>query len=126
MGAVNLKLSRRQVLGVAAGGAVGAVGFRYLTLQLPGASPQVASAAGTAGAWASPLGTSAGLAAHLLRRATFGFTAGELDAAASMSYPDLVDMVVNQEPRPLPQVTDPTDHAAVVRVWYYHMATTSS
>jgi uncharacterized protein (DUF1800 family) len=126
MSAANLKLSRRQVLGVAAGGVVGAVGFRYLTLQLPGASKNVASAAGAAGAWASPLETSAGLAAHFLRRATFGFTATDLDAAASMSYPDLVDMVVNQTPEPLPQVADPTDHAAVVRAWYEHMATTSS
>jgi uncharacterized protein (DUF1800 family) len=124
MSATNIKLSRRQVLGVAAGGAVGAVGFRYLTLQLPGGSQRVASAAGAAGAWASPLGTSTGLAAHLLRRATFGYTPAELDAASSMSYPDLVDMVVNQQPQPLPAVADPTDHAAVVRAWYEHMATT--
>ena len=41
-----------------------------------------------------------------------------------MSYPDLVDMVVNQQPQPLPAVADPTDHAAVVRAWYEHMATT--
>jgi uncharacterized protein (DUF1800 family) len=126
MSAAKLKLSRRQVLGVAAGGVAGAVGFRYLTLQLPGGLQNVASAAGTAGAWSSPLGTSAGLAAHFLRRATFGFTADELDAAASMSYPDLVDTVVNQQPQALPQVTDPTDHTAVVRAWYEHMATTSA
>jgi uncharacterized protein (DUF1800 family) len=126
MGSANLKLSRRQVLGIAAGGVVGAVGFRYLTLQLPGDSGEVASAAGIAGAWASPLETSAGLAAHLLRRASFGYTASELDAAASMSYSDLVDMVVNQEPQPLPQVADPTDYQAVVRAWYEHMATTSA
>jgi uncharacterized protein (DUF1800 family) len=124
MSAANLKLSRRQVLGVAAGGVVGAVGFRYLTLQLPGTTKNVASAAGAAGVWASPLDSSAGLAAHLLRRATFGYTQADLDAAASKSYPDLVDMVVNQEPQPLPQVADPTDHVAVVRAWYEHMATT--
>lgn len=124
MGSANLKLSRRQVLGVAAGGVVGAVGFRYLTLQLPGAGRQVASAAGAGGAWASPLSTPAGLAAHLLRRATFGYTAAELDSAASMSYPDLVDMVVNQQAQPLPQVADATNYQAVVRAWYEHMATT--
>ncbi len=123
MGSANLKLSRRQVLGVAAGGVVGAVGFRYLTLQLPGAGQQVASAAGAGGAWASPLRTSAGLAAHLLRRATFGYTAAELDSAASMSYPDLVDMVLNQQAQSLPQVADPTNYQAVVRAWYEHMAT---
>ena len=124
MGSANLKLSRRQVLGIAAGGVVGAVGFRYLTLQLPGGSQAAASAAGAAGAWASPLTTSAGLAAHLLRRATFGCTAAELDAAASMSYPDLVDMVVSQEVEPLPPVAEATNYQAVVRAWYEHMATT--
>ncbi len=126
MGSPTVKLSRRQVLGIAAGGVVGAVGFRYLTLQLPGASTAVASAAGAAGAWASPLGTKAGLAAHLLRRAGFGYTDAELDAAASMSYPDLVEMVLNQEPQPLPTVSDPTNYELVVRAWYEHMATTSA
>jgi uncharacterized protein (DUF1800 family) len=124
MGSANLKLSRRQVLGVAAGGVVGAVGFRYLTLQLPGAGQRVASAAGAGGAWASPLGTSAGRAAHLLRRATFGYTAAELDSAASMPYPDLVDMVVNQQAQSLPRVMDATNYQAVVRAWYEHMAAT--
>jgi uncharacterized protein (DUF1800 family) len=124
MGSANLKLNRRQVLGIAAGGMVGAVGFRYLTLQLPGGSQTPASAAGTEGAWASPLTTSAGLAAQLLRRATFGYTTAELDAAASMPYPDLVDRVVSQEAEPLPPVAEPTNHEAVVRAWYEHMATT--
>ena len=124
MGSVSLRLSRRQVLGIAAGGVVGAVGFRYLTLQLPGGSQQVASAAGSAGAWTSPLSNATGLAAHLLRRATFGYTADQLEAAASMSYPDLVDMVLNQAVAPLPEVADPTDYQAVVRAWYEHMATT--
>jgi uncharacterized protein (DUF1800 family) len=124
MGSANLKLSRRQVLGIAAGGVVGAVGFRYLTLQLPGGSQAASSAAGAAGAWASPLTTSAGLAAHLLRRATFGYTAAELDAAASMSYPDLVDGLVSQGAEPLPPVAEATNHEAVVRAWYEHMATT--
>jgi uncharacterized protein (DUF1800 family) len=124
MGSANRTVSRRQVLGIAAGGVVGAVGFRYLTLQLPGASQEGASAAGPAGAWTSPLGTSAGLAAHFLRRATFGYTTAELDSAASMSYPDLVDMVVSQEAQPLPQVADATRYQAVVKAWYEHMAAT--
>jgi len=124
MGSANVKLSRRQVLGIAAGGVVGAAGFRYLTLQLPGGSQQVASAGGPAGAWASPLTGASGLAAHLLRRATLGYTAAELDSAASMSYPDLVDMVINQPALPLPEVANPTSYQAVVRAWYQHMATT--
>ena len=124
MGSANIKLSRRQVLGIAAGGVVGAAGFRYLTLQLPGGAQQVASAAGPAGAWASPLTGARGRAAHLLRRATFGYTAAELAQAASMSYPDLVEMVINQSAQPLPAVANPTSYQEVVRAWYQHMATT--
>ena len=124
MGSPNVKLSRRQVLGVAAGGVAGAVGFRYLTLQLPGGSRPVASASGPAGAWATPLTGPSGLASHLLRRATFGCTAAELAEAASMKYPDLVDMVINQTAQPLPAVASPTSYQAVVRAWYQHMATT--
>ncbi|MHB8490397.1 MAG: DUF1800 domain-containing protein [Candidatus Dormibacteria bacterium] len=124
MCSAHVKLSRRQVLGIAASGVVGAVGFRYLTLRLPGASQDLTSVAGAGGAWAGPLGTSAGRAAHLLRRATLGYTAAELDAAASMSYPDLVDMLVNQQAQPLPQVADATNYETVVRAWYGHMATT--
>jgi uncharacterized protein (DUF1800 family) len=124
MGGPNVQLSRRQVLGIAAGGAVGAVGFRYLSLQRAGSSRQVPPAAGASGAWVSPLETPTGLAAHLLRRATFGHTAAELDAAASMPYPELVDMVVHQQAQPLPQVAGAANHEAVVRAWYAHMAST--
>jgi len=124
MGSANLQLSRRQVLGIGAGGVIGAVGFRYLAMQLPAASRETASASGVDGAWTSPLGSPAGLAAHLLRRATFGYTAAELDSAASMRYADLVDMVVNQAAQPLPRVGDATNHEAVVQAWYDHMATT--
>lgn len=124
MGSVNLKLSRRQVLGIAAGGVVGAVGFRALMLQPPAGSRQFASAAGRWGAWASPLETSSGLAAHLLRRAGFGYTPGALDAAASMPYPEFVDQVLNQAPQPLPMVAAPTKYQEVVRAWYSHMAAT--
>ncbi|HUZ68807.1 MAG TPA: DUF1800 domain-containing protein [Candidatus Saccharimonadales bacterium] len=126
MGNVTMQLSRRQVLGIAAGGVAGAVGFRYLTQQLPDVSRNVASAAGPDRAWPSPLGMQAGLAGHLLRRAGFGYTGAELDAAASMSYPDLVDMLLNQQPQPLPGMSDPTNHQQVVRAWYEHMATTTA
>jgi uncharacterized protein (DUF1800 family) len=124
MGSRKVQPTRRQVLGIAAGGAVGAVGFRCLTLQSARAPLRVAPVSGASSGWVSPLKTPSGLAAHLLRRATFGHTAAELDAAASMSYPDLVEMVLHQQAQPLPHVADPTDHASVVRAWYAHMAST--
>jgi uncharacterized protein (DUF1800 family) len=125
MSTATLRLSRRRVLVMAAGGAAAAGGIRYLTMQIPGATA-VASSAGSAGAWASPLGNPQALAAHLLRRAGFGYTDTELESAASLSYGDLVDRVVGQAPDPLPTVADPTSYQQVVRAWYAHMATTAA
>jgi uncharacterized protein (DUF1800 family) len=120
----TLRLSRRKVLAVAAGGAASAAGVRFLTLLLPGRQGPASAAASAAGlAWASPLDSRRALAAHLLRRAGFGYSDGELDAAASMSYADLLDKLLNQSPEQLPSTSDATSYQLVVRAWYSHMAT---
>ncbi|TMC48698.1 MAG: DUF1800 domain-containing protein [Chloroflexi bacterium] len=127
MSTASLRLSRRQALGLAVGGAAGAAGLRLASLHLSGSPSASVSAAGAAGAWASPLGTSRGLAAHLLRRAGFGYTDAELDAAASMSYPELVDRMVSQAPQaPAQPPRMRTDYRAVSSWWYTHMATTTA
>ena len=127
-----LRLSRRQALALAAGGAAGAAGLRLATLRLgvtPGSSVSAsASAGGPGGAWASPLGNSRALAAHLLRRAGFGYDEATLDAAARLSYADLVEQVVSQKPdspKPLP-VAQQANYRAVSQWWYAHMATTAA
>ena len=117
-----LRLTRRQALGTAAGTAVGLTGVGVGLGHLRGSSVTPVSASG----WASPLGTQRGLAAHLLRRAGFGYSVAELDAAASVSYRDLVDKVVAEQAQPLPVPADVTNHTQVVRAWYSHMATTSA
>jgi uncharacterized protein (DUF1800 family) len=127
MSATSLRLSRRQALGLAAGGAVGAAGLRLVTLHLGGSSAStVASAAGSAGAWSSPLGDSRALAAHLLRRAGFGYSDAELDSAASLAYDDLVAKLVNQQPDVPAPPTDTVTYTAVSQWWYQHMATTQA
>lgn len=128
-----LKLSRRQALGLAAGGALGAAGLRLATLHLGGTAGSSAlaqaSAAGPAGAWASPLGNSRALAAHLLRRAGFGYSEAELDAAAQLSYNDLVDKLVSAKPEQPPALAgaaQQSNYRAVSQWWYAHMATTTA
>jgi uncharacterized protein (DUF1800 family) len=128
MSAATLRLSRRQVLGMAAAGASAAAGVRLLTL-LGGDPPAAptASAAGPYGSWVSPLDQPRALAAHLLRRAGFGYTESELEAAAAMSYPDLVDQVLSQPPEQLPvPAQEPTSYVAVTTAWYRQMATTQA
>jgi uncharacterized protein (DUF1800 family) len=125
-------LSRRQALGLAVGGVAGAAGISAGVLRLtatttakPGVGP---SLAGPSGAWPSPLGDSRALAAHLLRRAGFGYDQAELDAAAKLSYDDLVDKLVSQQPESPPAlpVAEQVNHRAVSRWWYAHMATTTA
>jgi uncharacterized protein (DUF1800 family) len=118
----HIRLSRRQALGVAAGGALGAVAL-HLGLDEISSTP---AAAIKSGGWPSPLSTPRGLAAHLLRRAGFGYTEADLDAATAMSYDDLVDKLVNQQAEPLPAPADVTNHTMLASAWYTHMATSAA
>ncbi len=122
------RLSRRQVLRAGAVGAAGVAGAGAGIFLLPRhtTATNPVSAAGPDGAWASALGTPRGLAAHLLRRAGFGYTDAELDAAASMKYTDLVEQVTSQQPEDLPAIANPADYRQVIVAWQRHMATTAA
>jgi uncharacterized protein (DUF1800 family) len=127
MSAATRHLSRRQALGLAAGSVAGAAGVGLVGAKLPGLFT-VAPAAGSAanGDWGNQLGSARVLAAHLLRRAGFGYTGPQLDQAATLSYGDLVDQVVGQTPEALPSVTNPSSYQQVVAAWYGHMAVTAA
>ena len=114
------RVSRRQVLALAAAGAGGAAAFRVFGLHL--GEPSLISRPGPNGAWDSPLGQPRALAAHLLRRAGFGYSSADLDKAASMSYTDLVDSIVNQQPAPLPIPANVGDYRSVAQAWLQRMA----
>ncbi|MBV9525053.1 MAG: DUF1800 family protein [Candidatus Dormibacteraeota bacterium] len=119
------RLSRRSVLALGAGGVATAAGAGLLVAHLPDLLRPAPAAAQPTSGWASPLGTARGLAAHLLRRAGFGYTAAELDAAAALPYAQLVEHVLAQQPEPLPAVATPGPQR-VVSAWYAHMATTTA
>lgn len=128
---VNLTVprpSRRQVLAAGAVGAAGVAGASAGIFLLPRhtSTTNPLSAAGPDGAWASTLGTARGLAAHLLRRAGFGYSDAELDAAASMKYADLVEKVTSQKPEALPAIANAADYRQVILAWQRHMATTAA
>jgi len=131
---LRVRLTRRQALGLAAGGAAGAAGLRLVTLHPWGGGSSAgtaasASAGGANGAWASPLGSGPRpLAAHLLRRAGLGYSPQELDAAAKLSYSDLVDKLVStkaEQPAALP-AEQRFQYQMVSRWWLQHMATTAA
>jgi uncharacterized protein (DUF1800 family) len=123
MNPTQIRLSRRQALGVAAGGAAGAVALTLALNEI--GSPSKATVV-SAGGWPSPLGGQRAMAAHLLRRAGFGYTEADLETAASMSYDDLVDKLVSQQPQSLPAPADVTNHNLITADWYSHMATTTA
>ncbi len=92
-------VSRRTVLGAALAGGAGVAAIRLwgqnaLERVIPGARP----AAGGRGDWVSPLGGEAALVAHLLRRATFGATPAELEAAVSAGFQKTVDRLIESPP----------------------------
>lgn len=123
MNLTKVRLSRRQALGVAAGGAAGAVALHFGLDELGSSN---LAALNTASGWSSPLGDRRGMAAHLLRRAGFGYSQTDLDEAASLSYDDLVDKMVSQRADPLAAPADVTNHSSIVEAWYTHMATTQA
>ncbi|MBV8085957.1 MAG: DUF1800 domain-containing protein [Chloroflexi bacterium] len=119
-----LRLTRRQALGAGAVAVAAAAGLPLVGYEvLSHAGQSQASQSGSG--WPSPLGTARGQAAHLLRRAGFGYTSDQLESAAAMSYPDLVESVVSQSPEPLQPAAAATS-AEVVAGWYQHMATTGA
>ncbi len=124
MNPLHLRLSRRQALGVAADGALGVAAVGFGLDELIGSSPRLAAV--SAGGWPSPLNDPRARAAHLLRRAGFGYTQSDLDSAAALSYDDLVDRLVSQRPDSLATPADVTNHNAFTAAWYTHMATTTS
>ncbi len=118
----GIRLSRRQAIGTAAGTALGAAALVYGLEEIASST----AAAVSAGGWPSPLGDKRAMAAHLLRRAGFGYSAAELDAAAAISYDDLVDHIVGQQPVALAAPADVTNHTVLASAWYTHMATTTA
>ena len=127
MSAATRRLSRRQALGLAAGSVAGAAGVGLLATKVPGLfTPAPVADGASNGDWGAQLTSPRVLAAHLLRRAGFGYTGPQLDRAASMSYGDLVDQLVNQRPEALPAITNPSNYQQVVAAWYAHMATTAA
>lgn len=118
----DIRLSRRQAIGAAAGTALGAVALAYGFTEISSGPAATVSAGG----WPSPLSDKRAMAAHLLRRAGFGYTQADLDAASAMSYDDLVDQLVNQQPVALAAPADVTNHTMLQSAWYTHMATTAA
>jgi uncharacterized protein (DUF1800 family) len=107
----RVPFSRRQVLagaGVAAGGLGLArlLGMHDVALPLPGQpAPSGTSATGAQQDWIAPLDRTEAQVAHLLRRATFGYTRAEYSRAVSDGFRKTVDRFIETppaEPDPFP------------------------
>src|ERR1700694_1203199 len=88
-------MTRRQALAAAV-----ATGVTVGAGRLLGASMQKLSQPhqGSGTDWISPLGSESARVMHLLRRTTFGYTAGELDAALSAGFGRTVDRLLESAP----------------------------
>jgi uncharacterized protein (DUF1800 family) len=84
--------------------------------------------------WPSPLGSESSRVAHLLRRATFGVTSAELEAALQEGFDGTVERLIEtpaQEPSPLISPADPTlghdlEGDELQKWWVRHLLSTST
>jgi uncharacterized protein (DUF1800 family) len=120
-------ITRRQALAaaVATGVSVGAVRLLGGSMQNL-AQQQVGSGVG----WVSPLASESARVMQLLRRATFGYTPAQLDAALSAGFNKTVDRLLEtkpSEPPVLAAATTPGGRFAVAQLqqwWVDHMLST--
>ena len=117
-------LTRRQALVAAVAAALGVGAVRLLTPTLTNISK------GTGIDWASPLASESARIMQLLRRATFGYTPAQLEAALSAGYDKTVDRLIETKPREPPTIdaaSTPGGRFAVTQLqqwWVDHMLTT--
>jgi uncharacterized protein (DUF1800 family) len=130
----RLAVSRRSVLGAAAGSGALVGGARLLGLggdQLQQLQRVFSGQAARPGEWPSPLYSEKARVAHLLRRTTFGATTAELDEAVSEGYKRTVDRLLETPPAqpPQPPGLEEPGRLNVGRLqlwWASHMLTTST
>src|ERR1700687_5056148 len=122
-------LTRRQALAAAA-----ATGVTVGAVRLLGGSMQNLAHSRTASGtdWVSPLGSETARVMHLLRRATFGYTPAQLDAALSAGFSKTVDALIESkpsEPPTLAEATTPGGRFAIGKLqqwWFDHILTTTT
>ena len=105
-------VSRRTILGTAAAGAAAVASLRLL-----GAGSDLLRSSDSSADWESPLSDEKARVAHLLRRATFGASAEELDSAASEGFDRTVDRLL-ETPSALPPPPPAASRPAQLQLWW--------
>ncbi len=134
--AAKATLNRRTVLAAATAAGIGVAAARLVAwANEPQFTPVplTGTLANKSGLdWVSPLGSESARVAHLLRRATFGATADELEQARSAGYAKTVDRLLEErpaEPVPFPggdgaSSEKPLNIGQLQQWWIDHMLTT--
>ncbi|TMD90323.1 MAG: DUF1800 domain-containing protein [Chloroflexi bacterium] len=123
------RITRRQALAAAVATGIGVGAVRLLGGTIQNISR---TSSPTGKDWVSPLGRESAQVMHLLRRATFGYTQAQLDAALSDGYGKTVDRLLEakpQEPPTLAAANAPGGRFGVQQLqqwWVDHMLTTAT
>jgi uncharacterized protein (DUF1800 family) len=126
---VRKGITRRQALAAAVATGIGVGAVRLIGGTIQNLS-RTHAASGTD--WVSPLGRESAQVMQLLRRATFGYTPAQLDAALSAGYAKTVDQLIEtpaQDPPALAAANTPGGRFAPPQLqqwWIDHMLTTST
>ena len=122
------RVTRRQALAAAVATGVGVGAVRLLGGAL--ANLGRAKGSGSGADWTSPLGSESARVMQLLRRTTFGYTPGQLEAALSDGFNRTVDRLVNTphaDPPTLAAASTPGGRFPVAQLqqwWVDHMVAT--
>jgi len=115
-------ISRRTVLAAAGLAGVGVAAARFIDLR--SLTRGLPASADTVAAWPNALATESGRVAHLLRRAGFGYSASEFDAALRLGFRGQVDRLLNPEPETIAPPADPLKLDGLKAWWMTRMVTT--
>ncbi len=121
---LNRRISRRKVLAGAAVAGAGVAAARFVDLEALGRALRGQPAA--ISAWPNALTQESGRVAHLLRRAGFGYSPQEFDAAMKLGYDRLVDRLLNPSPEKIPAPTDPLKLNDLRTWWMTRMVTSQN
>jgi len=119
---LNRTISRRKVLAGAAVAGAGVAVARFVDLEALGRALRGQPA--LISAWPNALTRESGRVAHLLRRAGFGYSLQEFDAAMKLGYDRLVDRLLNPSPETIPAPADPVKVNDLRTWWMTRMVTT--
>lgn len=123
---LNQAISRRKVLAGAAVAGAGVAVARFVNLEELGRVLGNGTQAAAASAWPNALTSESSRVAHLLRRAGFGYSASEFEAAVKLGFAGTVEKLLHPSAEAVQAPDDPIKPASLQSWWVNRMVSTQN